>query len=77
MVTIKTLLEEANEKHIKEERDYFEYGIKCLNGLIDFVEKEDDDADDKRKKEYKKIAEQTIKLRDTMQKHVDGYENED
>ena len=77
MVTVKSLLteEEENEKHVKEEREYFEYGIKCLDGLIQYVEKEDDEADAKRKDEYKKIAEDTRSLRDLMQKHIDGYED--
>ena len=77
MVTIKSLLEEADEKHVKEERDYFEYGIKCLEGLLQFVEKEDDDADGSRKKEYERIAKETKALKETMQKHIDGYEDED
>lgn len=70
-------LHEAEEKdHEKEERDYFKIGVDCLNGLIDYVEKEDNDAEDWRKEDYKKIAKQSRVLRDLMKKHCKGYKQE-
>ena len=72
---LKTLLEQ-DEKHVEEEREYFEYGIKCLNGLLEFVEDEKTEPE-ARKAEYEKIARETKQLRDTMQQHLDGYETSD
>lgn len=68
--------EDGDKDHIEEEKKYFNIGIECLDGLIKYVEKEDNDANSRRKKEYKKIAEQSRELRDLMKKHLDGYKEQ-
>lgn len=66
--------EDAGEKHINEERDYMEYGIKCLKGLIDYVNDEKTKSEDKsRIQDYKKIANQSKKLADLLQTHLGRY----
>ena len=65
---------EPSEKHVKEERDYFEYGVQCLKGLIEFVEKEDDDAESDRKKQYQQIATTSRVLIKELEKHIKSYE---
>lgn len=68
--------EEPTDKHIKEEREYFNIGIDCLEGLIKYVSKEDDDADEQRKKDYKEIAKQSKVLKKMMKDHLDYYKDQ-
>lgn len=78
MVTIKSILEEReDEKHAKEERDYFKIGVQCLNGLIEFVQKEEkeDETSAEHKKHYKEIADLSEELRDLMKEHMKSYED--
>jgi hypothetical protein len=65
---------EPNEKHIKEEQDYFKDNIECLNKLVDYVNKEEENTvDEGRVKDYSSISKLSKKLVDELQKHLDSY----
>jgi hypothetical protein len=68
------ILEDDDQKHIEEERKYFEIGIDCLDGLLKYVRKEDDDASAEHKKDYKEIAEQADVLKKMMKDHIESYD---
>lgn len=75
MVTINNLFERDEEKHDKEERDYLKIGVQCLNGLIEFSEKEmkEDEISAEHKKHYEGMVKLSAELRDLLQEHMDSY----